>query len=63
MTRVDFRDRARERFFQLISLQDIEGRPRSYALWGVANQIMYRCAVCFVRMAQISVVSKRIIMH
>ena len=50
-------------YFSSYDYKTLKGQSRSCAWWGVANQALYQCTVCFVRMVQISVVSKRIIMH
>ena len=50
-------------YFSTYDYKTLKGQSRSCAWWGVANQALYQCAVCFVRKVQISVVSKRIILH
>ena len=46
-------------YFSSYDYKTLKGQSRSCAWWGVANQALYQCAVCFVRKVQISVVSKR----
>ena len=49
MLKIDFRKVARERLYHDILLEYFEGWSISYVQWGVINQTMYQCAMCFIR--------------